>query len=307
MNLIRNWGRALILALVALMITTAYARKYMPSTGEWRVVTLYFHSAFSETAAASGSMSTDGSTLDCTLPMSATDYTADDDLIAGDDVTAGDDITAAGTISVDYGGTGTEAYIYGSGAAGSTSVLIDLSSDGVALKGPSDQANPADTTMMTVTTSTLTATLGLTLPDTKDIIIDTDGGSDIGTESASVGAGYFKTIDADTSITSDGRLTVGTIYPGTGCPDLASATTIAPTESCHNLTGSTAVEELTTGSFTAGDRLLLIAAGSITMTAGNDIVLPGGANFDMTAGDTVEFVFSPASSKFTCVTTSDND
>ncbi len=195
----------------------------------------------------------------------------------------------------------------------------------------------------------------------SDILANADNENDIGTEAARFAEGFFKTLDADTSINTDGtldvvgvltatgdavyngaldvtgaltttgantfgstldvtgaltatgaadfkgRVTVGTLFGGGGCPNLASAATVAPTEYCHVLTGTTNVTTLTTGSFTAGDILILEAAASVTIEHGNDIVLPGASNFAMTAGDAVTFLFSANSSKFTAIATSSND
>lgn len=72
---------------------------------------------------------------------------------------------------------------------------------------------------------------------------------------------------------------------GLGAATLASAAALAPTASCHSVTGTTAITSITLGSFAAGDILVLIFAGSITLTDGNNIVLAGGSNFAAAAGD----------------------
>lgn len=109
-------------------------------------------------------------------------------------------------------------------------------------------------------------------------------------------------VSSSGAMSSTGRATIGTLYPGGGCPSLASAATIAPTESCHTLTGSTPITNITTGNFTTGDRLLLIWGGSITLTHGNDISI--GLDFAGASGDVAELVYGGAN--FSKITTADN-
>lgn len=104
------------------------------------------------------------------------------------------------------------------------------------------------------------------------------------------------------SATVTGRLGAGRI--GAGLATLASAAALAPTASAHSVTGTTAITSIALGSFVAGDLLLLVFAGSITLTDGNNIVLAGGNNFAAAAGDTCLLVCD--GTNFAEVSRSDN-
>lgn len=98
-----------------------------------------------------------------------------------------------------------------------------------------------------------------------------------------------ETLSVTGAVTASGRLSVGTILGIGGCPSLAAASALAPTESCHTVTGSTGITSITTGNFAAGDVLALYLTGGADITEGNDLVMAG--NFTTGAGDTILFIF----------------
>jgi hypothetical protein len=147
----------------------------------------------------------------------------------------------------------------------------------------------------------------------SDILV-TDNTTDIGTEAASIKAAYVKTFDADTSINTDGTLTV----TGTGATTLggaaavagkvtvggvfslvasaaetvASATTIAPTKGLIYLTGNTAITGVTIGPYTAGCIVIFANVGGDAtgpvVTDGNNLAMAG--NLTLGPNDTITFV-----------------
>lgn len=132
-------------------------------------------------------------------------------------------------------------------------------------------------------------------------ISGTTGTFSAGVSAATLSAAGTISASGANEITAGGSLS-GARVGTTGCPELASAATIAPTKGCNQITGSTEITTITTGSFTAGDFLVLIAAGTAQVTAGNDIAI--GSNWAPADGDSLTMVFD--GSDFVGIATKDN-
>jgi hypothetical protein len=78
-------------------------------------------------------------------------------------------------------------------------------------------------------------------------------------------SGHTQTIAVDTSV-----LPIFTLIPGTG-GDLASATSITPTNRTHHVTGTTPIGTIVSTGMIDGEKLTLVPGGAFTFTTGGNI------------------------------------
>lgn len=91
------------------------------------------------------------------------------------------------------------------------------------------------------------------------------------------------------------RWTVGNEHNQIVGPDLASATTIAPTHSIHVVIGTTAIVNITLPWVGFAGEITLVAAAIWTWTAAGNIAVAGTTT---AAGRSIRFVYVPATGKW---------